>query len=92
MWVGAIGIDMKEAEANDFDLPGINHESTPISVRLLKKQGENHLHKIPDDEVSFYLSSSWNIDLREWKALVVACEHAGYNAEVTAGGSGIAVW
>jgi hypothetical protein len=83
---------MKEVEANDFSVPGIEHDSTPISVRILQKEGKNHLDKIPDDDVSFYLSSSWNIDIDEWKALVVACEHAGYNAEVTAGGSGIAVW
>ena len=83
---------MEEVEANNFEVPGINHESTPISVRILRKSGANHLNKIPDNEVSFYLSSSWNISLDEWKALVVACEHAGYNAEVSGGEKGIAVW
>lgn len=84
---------MKEAEAQDFDFGfAIENDQTPISVRHFVKSGENHISEVPDDEKSIHVSSSWNIDLSEWKALALACEHAGFNAKIMSHGKGIAVW
>ena len=84
---------MKEEEAQDFDFGfGIENDTTPISVRHFVKSGENHIDEVPDNEKSISASSRWNIPLKEWKALALACEHAGYNAKVMSHEKGIAVW
>jgi hypothetical protein len=84
---------MKEAEAQDFDFGfAIENDATPISVRHFVKSGENHINEVSDNEHSFSVSSSWNISLDEWKALALACEHAGFSAKVMSHEKGIAVW
>lgn len=90
--MGVLCTNMKEEEANNFDLSSIDNESIPAGVRLLPKEGANHLAEVPDDEKSFAVSSSFSIDKEEWDVLAQACRDAGYQAVAVSHGKSIAVW